>query len=136
MDLSKVMDVSTSGMEAQGTRLKVIAENMANADSLATTAGGDPYRRKIISFKNELDHASGESHVAVNKISTDQSEFVQKYDPTNPAANAQGYIKTPNVNMLVEAMDMREAQRSYEANVSMVEVSKSMLLKTINLLGS
>ena len=136
MDLSKVMDVSTSGMEAQGTRLKVIAENLANANSLATSAGGDPYRRKTISFKNELDHTTGESRVAVDKIGTDKTDFVQKYDPGNPAANAQGYVKTPNVNMLVEAMDMREAQRSYEANVNMVEVSKSMLLKTINLLGN
>ncbi len=134
MDLSKVMDISTSGMEAQGTRLKVIAENLANSNSLSTQAGGDPYRRKTISFKNELDRASGENKVAVNKISTDSSDFVSKYDPTNPAANAQGYVKTPNVNMLVEAMDMREAQRSYEADVNMVEVSKSMLLKTINML--
>ncbi len=136
MDLSKVMDISTSGMEAQGARLKVIAENLANSNSLASTPGGDPYRRKTVSFKNELDRSTGENRVAIDKISTDKTDFVQKYDPTNPAANAQGYVKTPNVNMLVEAMDMREAQRSYEANVNMVEVSKSMLLKTINMLQS
>jgi flagellar basal-body rod protein FlgC len=133
-DLTKVMDISTAGMEVQGTRLKVIAENLANSNSLATTPGGDPYRRKTISFKNELDRATGENKVAVSKIGTDNSDFTQKYDPTNPAADAKGYIKTPNVNSLVEAMDMREAQRSYEANVNMVEVSKSMLLKTINML--
>ena len=133
-DLTQVMDISTSGMEAQGTRLKVIAENLANSNSLATTPGGDPYRRKTVSFKNEFDRASGETKVAVDKIGTDKAQFSQKYDPSNPAADAQGYVKQPNVNMLVEAMDMREAQRSYEANVNMVEVSKSMLLKTINML--
>ncbi len=134
MDLTKIMDISTSGMEAQGTRLKTIAENLANANSLSQTAGGDPYRRKIVTFKNELDHATGENQVKVDKVLTDKSDFPTKYDPSNPSADATGYVKTPNVNSLVEAMDMREAERSYEANVNMVSVSKSMLLKTINLL--
>ena len=134
MDLSKIMNISASGMNAQGERLKTIAENLANAESAAKTAGGDPYRRKIVTFKDQLDQASGNDLVKVDKVLTDKSDFVQKYDPGNPVANAQGYVSMPNVNSLVEAMDMREAQRSYEANVSMVEASKSMLSKTISLL--
>jgi flagellar basal-body rod protein FlgC len=135
MDLTKVMDISTSGMEAQGTRLKTIAENLANANSMATTAGGDPYRRKIVTFKNELDSTTGENLVKVDRITTDKSDFTKTYEPGSPVADAQGYVKSPNVNTLVEAMDMREAERSYEANLNMVSVSKTMLLKTINLLN-
>ena len=136
MDLTQIMDISNSGMEAQGIRLKTIAENLANADSMPTTAGGDPYRRKLVTFQNHLDNATGENLVRVGSVTTDKTEFNQKYDPGNPAANAQGYVKTPNVNSLVEAMDMREAQRSYEANVQMISTSKSLLMKTINLLGN
>jgi flagellar basal-body rod protein FlgC len=128
------MDISTSGMEAQGTRIKTIAENLANANSLSQTAGGDPYRRKLVTFKNVFDQTTGENLVKVDKVITDKAPFETKYDPNNPSADATGYVKMPNVNSLVEAMDMREAERSYEANLNMVSVSKSMLLKTINLL--
>ncbi len=134
LDLSNIMDISTSGMKAQTTRLRTIAENLANANSTPSTAGGAPYRRKLVTFKNSLDRATGENLVKVDKVVTDQSEFPKSYDPGNPAADAQGYVMKPNVNMLVEAMDMREAQRTYDANLNMADVSKSMLLKTINML--
>ena len=133
-DLTRVMDISTAGMEAQGTRLRTIAENIANANSMAQTPGGDPYRRKLITFKSEMDRSSGSTMVKVDKITKDNTDFTTKYEPGNPSADAQGYVKMPNVNPLIEAMDMREAERSYDANVTMVTVSKSMLQKTINLL--
>jgi flagellar basal-body rod protein FlgC len=135
MDLTKIMDISTAGMEAQGTRLKTIAENLANANSMATTPGGDPYRRKLVTFKSELDQTTGETLVKVDKITTDKADFTKTYEPNNPVADAQGYVKQPNVNSLVEAMDMREAERGYEANLNVLSVSKTMLLKTINLLN-
>ena len=134
-DLNKIMQISAAGMDVQTTRLKIVAENMANANSTATSPGGDAYRRQTISFKNVLDQASGVSLVRVDKVDTDKSDQGTRYDPTHPAANAQGYVKQPNVNMLVEAMDMREAQKDYEANLSEEEIAKSMEFKTINLLS-
>jgi flagellar basal-body rod protein FlgC len=133
MDLSKVMQISAAGMDAEGTRLKTIAENMANANSVAPP-GGQTYRRKLVTFQDTLDHASGLNLVQAKGVEYDQSPLPTKYDPGNPSANPQGYVEMPNVNTLIEAMDMRESQRSYEANLDMVDVSKSMLVKTINLL--
>ncbi|MBK8908823.1 MAG: flagellar basal body rod protein FlgC, partial [Rhodospirillales bacterium] len=111
-----------------------IAENIANADSVATTPGGDPYRRKVVTFKNEVDRASGLDVVAVDRVRTDPTAFGKRYQPGHPAADADGYILTPNVNSLIEMMDMREAQRSYEANLNMIKTSKRMLTEAIDIL--
>jgi flagellar basal-body rod protein FlgC len=134
MDLVKAIKISASGMKAQGTRLRVISENIANANSLAEVPGGDPYRRKLVSFKEVLDKSIGAETVAVNKIEFDQSDFNKRFDPTHPAADKDGYVSTPNVNGLIEMMDMREAQRSYTANLDMIETSKRMIERTIDLL--
>jgi flagellar basal-body rod protein FlgC len=134
MDLVKALHISAAGLKTQGERLKVISENLANADSTASTPGGDPYRRKIITFENTLDRELGVDTVSVAGISDDQSEFELKLDPSNPAANADGYVKLPNVNSLIEMADMREAQRSYEANLKAIEASRQMLQRTIDIL--
>jgi flagellar basal-body rod protein FlgC len=134
MDLMESLMISAAGMRAQGQRLRVVAENLANADSVSELAGGDPYRRKTISFKNQLDRELGMETVQVSKVGEDPSDFRMKYDPGNPAADAKGYVKLPNVNSLIEMSDMREAQRSYEANLRAIEVARSMLQRTIDLI--
>jgi flagellar basal-body rod protein FlgC len=134
MDLIKTIKISAAGMQAQGTRLRVISENIANADSLPEKPGDDPYRRKVVTFKNVLDRTLNTRKVQIGGILPAVGEFSKKYDPTHPAADEDGYVKVPNVKSLVEMMDMREAQRSYEANLSVVEVSKGMLLRTIDML--
>ena len=134
MDLKKAMLVSASGLKAQGERLKVIAENVANADSLAKTPGGDPYRRKVVSFKQEIDRANELRKVKVDKTNFDRSDFELRYDPGHPAANTDGYVKMPNVKSLVEMSDMREAQRTYDANINMIDAAKNMMARTIDLL--
>jgi flagellar basal-body rod protein FlgC len=134
MGFEKSLILSAAGLKAQGDRLRVIAENLANSKSAADTPGGDPYQRRIVTFKNVLDRENGINTVKVDQVRKDPSDFPLKYDPTHPGANAQGYVKMPNVNSLVELMDMREAQRSYEANLNMIEVSKSMLARTLDLL--
>jgi flagellar basal-body rod protein FlgC len=134
MDLVKSIKISAAGMQAQGTRLRVISENIANADSLAETPGQDPYRRKLVTFKNVLDRQLDAHRVKIDKFLPDRGQFPKKYDPSHPAADEKGYVDLPNVKPLVEMMDMREAQRSYEANLSVIEVSKRMLMRTIDLL--
>ena len=134
MDLMESLMISAAGMRAQGQRLRVVAENLANADSVAEVAGGDPYRRKTISFKNQLDRELGMETVQVSKVGEDPSDFRMKYDPGNPAADGKGYVKLPNVNSLIEMSDMREAQRSYEANLKAIEVARTMLQRTIDLI--
>jgi flagellar basal-body rod protein FlgC len=134
MDLMESLMISAAGMRAQGQRLRVVAENLANADSVAEVPGGDPYRRKTISFKNQLDRELGMETVQVSKVGEDPSDFRMKYDPGNPAADGKGYVKLPNVNSLIEMSDMREAQRSYEANLKAIEVARSMLQRTIDLI--
>jgi flagellar basal-body rod protein FlgC len=134
MDLMESLMISAAGMRAQGQRLRVVAENLANADSVAEAPGGDPYRRKTISFKNQLDRELGMETVQVSKVGEDPSDFRMKYDPGNPAADGKGYVKLPNVNSLIEMSDMREAQRSYEANLRAIEVARSMLQRTIDLI--
>jgi len=134
MDLMESLMISAAGMRAQGQRLRVVAENLANADSVAEVPGGDPYRRKTISFKNQLDRELGMETVQVSKVGEDPSDFRMKYDPGNPAADAKGYVKLPNVNSLIEMTDMREAQRSYEANLKAIEVARNMLQRTIDLI--
>ncbi len=134
MDLIKTLKISAAGMRAQGTRLRVISENIANADSLPDRVGGEPYRRKMVTFKNVLDRSISARRVQVDKIMADKGEFTKKFDPNHPAADADGYVEVPNVKPLVEMMDMREAQRSYEANLNVIQVSKSMLMRTIDML--
>ncbi|WP_339860247.1 flagellar basal body rod protein FlgC [Thalassospira alkalitolerans] len=134
MELYKAFQISAAGMRAQGTRLRVAAENVANADSLPTGPGQEPYRRKLLTFKNVMDREIGAELVKVNKVITDKSDFGLKYEPSHPAANDQGYVQTPNVEPLVEMMDLREAQRSYEANLNVIQSSRSMLLKTLDIL--
>jgi flagellar basal-body rod protein FlgC len=133
-DLKVSSEIAAKGMKAQATRLRVISENLANADSTAETPGGEPYRRKLITFRNQLDKALGADTVRVKKIFNDPSMLASKYDPAHPGANAQGYVLTPNVNPLIEMMDMREAQRSYEANMNVISTSRSMVAKTLELL--
>jgi len=134
MDLLQSMKIAAAGMRVQGTRLKVISENIANADSLSTVPGGDPYRRKVVTFQNVLDRSIGSDLVKVRKIDVDSSEFRKNYNPGHPAADKAGYVRLPNVNALVEMMDMREAQRSYQANVRIVDVSKKLMARTDDLL--
>lgn len=129
------MSISAHGMKAQSARIRVISENVANADTAAGAPGEDPYVRQSISFKNELDRQSGFRMVDVDKIEKDRSKpFPTRYMPDHPGANEQGYVKMPNVDSLIEMMDMREAQRSYEANLGMIEQSRSMITQTIDLL--
>jgi flagellar basal-body rod protein FlgC len=134
MDLTKALTTSASGMEAQTQRLRVIAENIANQDSTGSTPGATPYRRKTVEFENVLDRASGAAQVRVKSVLPDPSPFPQKYDPSNPAANPAGYVNTPNVNSFVEMMDMREAERSYSANLNVMQASRSMLTRVIDIL--
>ncbi|NQV46474.1 MAG: flagellar basal body rod protein FlgC [Rhodospirillaceae bacterium] len=133
-DLLKTMQISAAGMRAQGTRLRTISENIANAASLPNSPGEDPYRRKVITFKNVLDRATGLEVVRADKIIHDKSKFSKQFDPSHPAADADGYVQTPNVNTLIEMMDMREAQRSYEANLNVIKSSKAMLNSTLDVL--
>jgi flagellar basal-body rod protein FlgC len=134
MDFSKSMAVIASGMRAQSARMKIIAENIANANSTATTPGGDPYRRKIATVTSDFDRELGANLVQAGKPITDTSDFRTRYDPGNPNADARGYVKLPNVDGLVEIMDMREAQRSYEADLTAMDATKSMLARTVDLL--
>ena len=134
MDISKAMAVSAAGMKAQGTRIKVIAENLANADSTAVTPGDLPYRRQVVTFKNTLDRHMGVDTVRVAAIGVDRSDFQRRYEPGNPVADGDGYVLTPNVNAIVETMDLQEAQRSYDANLNLIDTAKTMLSHTIGLL--
>jgi flagellar basal-body rod protein FlgC len=133
--LLAAMKISATGMKAQGTRIRVTTENVSNASTTGTSPGADPYSRQTITFKNELDKTLGVNAVKVDGIDKDtRTPFPLKYMPDHPAANADGYVKMPNVNTMVELMDIREAQRSYEANLGMIEQSRSMIGRTIDLL--
>ena len=134
MDLTNALAISSRGMDVQTTRLRVIAENLANQDSTGSTKGADPYRRKTITFENKLDRALGQTTVKVKEIGQDKSDLPLRFDPSNPAADAAGYVKLPNINSFTEVMDMREAQRSYSANLSVMQVTRSMLTRTIDML--
>jgi flagellar basal-body rod protein FlgC len=133
-DLNQALDVSATGMDVQTTRLRVIAENIANQDTTGSSPGADPYRRKTITFESRMDRAAGVEAVRVKNIGVDGGELPLRYDPANPASNPQGYVKLPNVNTFIEVMDMREAERSYSANLSVMQATRSMLNKTIDLL--
>ena len=133
-NLSVSADIAVSGMKAQAERLRVISENMANADSVGIRPGEDPYRRQVVTFKNYVDEATGAQLVKVDKVLPDRSPFQMKYMPDHPAANAEGYVAMPNVNPLVEMMDMKEAQRSYNANMSMMQTARDMNSKILDVL--
>ncbi|MFZ1990840.1 MAG: flagellar basal body rod protein FlgC [Alphaproteobacteria bacterium] len=128
------MMIAWSGMRAQTGRMRVIAENLANADSTGRTPGDMPYRRQIPTFKDQLDRANGVDLVQLGKPVKDRSEFRLRYDPSHPAADKSGYVKLPNVDPLVESMDMRESMRVYEANLNVIEASKSMISRMLDLL--
>jgi flagellar basal-body rod protein FlgC len=134
MDLDRALRISSSGMQAQSARLRVVAENIANRDSTGEAPGADPYRRKTVTFARRLDRAAGVETVQVARIGTDPGAFPQRHDPAHPAADERGYVKTPNVNSLIEVMDMREAQRSYNANLAVLETTRGMLTRTIEAL--
>ncbi|HEX7852850.1 MAG TPA: flagellar basal body rod protein FlgC [Sphingobium sp.] len=134
MDLDSSISVSASGLRAQALRMRVIAENLANSDSLAKEAGGDPYRRRVATFATEVDRATGATEVKVKSITPDKTEFQRVYQPGNPVADASGYVMRPNVNGLIEAADMKAAQRSYEANINAIESARNLTMRTIDLL--
>jgi flagellar basal-body rod protein FlgC len=134
MDFSTSMVVAASGMRTETERMKIIAENIANANSTSSVKGGDPYRRKIATVTQSFDSELGATVVSSGKPLADKSDFRSQYDPGNPNADSKGYVKLPNVDSLVEVMDMREAQRSYEADLSVMDSTKQMLAKTVDLL--
>ncbi|TCL75609.1 flagellar basal body rod protein FlgC [Rhizobium sp. BK251] len=132
--LSAALKIAGSGLEAQSTRLRIVSENIANSRSTGDTPGADPYRRKTITFGEQVDRTSGVTTVGVKKLGLDQSDFADEFDPDNPAADARGVVKMPNVNVLVEMADMREANRSYEANLQTIKQSRDLIAATIDLL--
>ena len=134
MDFLKSMAIAASGLRAQAGRMRVISENIANADSTPAKAGADPYRRKILSFSSEVDRELGITKLGIGRIKPDSSDFRLKYEPGHPAADQNGNVKYPNVNPLVEMTDMREAQRSYEANVNLITATRRMIQRTIDIL--
>jgi flagellar basal-body rod protein FlgC len=134
VDFMKTLMIAASGLRAQAGRMRIISENIANADSTPSSPGADPYRRKVPTFRAELDRSLGVQLVELGKVQTDQSDFRLKYEPGHPAADKNGNVKYPNVNPLVELTDMREAQRSYEANINVVTATRRMLQRTIDIL--
>ncbi|SDO04057.1 flagellar basal-body rod protein FlgC [Methylobacterium phyllostachyos] len=134
MEFSKSLAVAAAGLKAQSGRMRIIAENIANADSAPASAGAEPYRRKIPSFTSHLDDETGARLVEAGRVRRDPSAFRTKFEPGNPAANARGEVQMPNVNALIENMDLREAQRSYEANLNMVTATRKMLSQTLGIL--
>ena len=134
MELSKALAISASGMDVQTTRLRVIAENLANQDTTGSTPGAPAYRRQTVVFADHVDSAAGVPLVQVQEIDPDPTPQPLRYDPSNPAANAQGYVTLPNVNSFVEIMDMRDAERTYAANLSVMQATRSMLTRTIDML--
>ena len=134
MSLDNSIGISAAGLRAQSLRMRVIAENLANANSVADTPGGDPYRRKVPTFKAAMDRDTGTTSVEITGIAADRSDFKRVHQPGNPAADADGYVKMPNVNSLVESADMKSAQRSYEANLNAIEAARSLTMRTIDLL--
>jgi flagellar basal-body rod protein FlgC len=133
-DASDIFAISGSALSAQDVRMKVIAENIANANTTAEGPGMQPYRRHVVTFKNEFDKALGAYKVEVGQVKTDPSDFIKKFDPSHPAADAQGYVLTPNVNPLTEMMDMGEANRAYQANLNVIDATRGMIIRTIGLL--
>jgi flagellar basal-body rod protein FlgC len=134
MDFVKSLAIAASGLRAQAGRMRVISENIANSDSTSQAPGGDPYRRRIPTFQAEFDRSLNAQTVALGPVRTDASDFHMKYEPGNPAADLQGNVKYPNVNPLIEMTDMRDAQRSYEANVNVIGATRNMIQRTLDIL--
>ena len=134
MDLTRAIGVAAPGMKAQAGRMRIISENIANADSTARTAGGEPYRRKVPTLKASFDDELAAQVVTLGKVERDRSDFRVKHDPGNPLADAKGDVLMPNVNSLIEQTDMRDAQRSYEANLNMVGAARRMIARTLEIL--
>lgn len=134
MDMTTALVISARGMQAQTARLRVIAENLANQDTTGSSPSAQPYRRKTITFANQMDRGLGLELVKVKRIDQDKSELPLRYDPGHPAADAKGYVRTPNVNAMIEVMDMREAQRSYSANLAVMQSARGMITRTIEML--
>ncbi|KXG84644.1 flagellar basal body rod protein FlgC [Agrobacterium bohemicum] len=132
--LKSSMKIAGNGMEAQATRLRIVSENIANSRTTGDTPGADPYRRKTITFANEMDRVSQTNLVEVKKLGVDRSDFTQEYDPDSPAADEKGMVKLPNVNMLIEMADLREANRGYDANLQVIKQTRDMVASTIDLL--
>jgi flagellar basal-body rod protein FlgC len=134
VDFLKSIAIAASGLRAQAGRMRVIAENVANADSTAQRPGADPYRRRIPTFRAEVDRTLEAKVVSMGPVRADPSDFRTRYEPGHPAADANGYVKYPNVNSVVEMSDMREAQRSYEANLNVIGATRRMIQRTIDIL--
>lgn len=134
MDMMDSVRIAASGLRAESGRMRVISENIANADSTAAGPDGDPYRRKIPTFNSDFDRELQAQTVSLGRVQRDQKPFRRDYDPGNPAADAQGYVKRPNVDSLVEQMDMRDAQRAYEANLNVVTAARRMISRTLDIL--
>ena len=132
--IAATLDVATSGLQAQSARLRVVAENMANANSTSATPGGNPYARKTISFESEMDRTAGADLVKVRGVGADPTPFKAEYDPGNPGADATGFVKMPNVNIVTEMTDMREANLSYEANLEVIKQGRSLYSMAVDLL--
>ena len=133
-DFLKSLSVAASGLDAQAARMRVIAENLANADSTGKTPGADPYRRRVPTFESFFNSGTDAQEVRMGKLMYDLSDFEQRYEPGHPAADANGYVKYPNVNPLIEAMDMRSAQRTYEANLNVITSTRQMVGQTLDIL--
>jgi flagellar basal-body rod protein FlgC len=136
MDFIKSIAIAATGMRAQAGRMRIISENIANSDSTATTPGGDPYRRRIVTFRAELDRELDARVVALGQVATDRSDFRIRHEPGNPVADANGNVKYPNVNSLIEMTDLRDAQRSYEANLNVITATRRMLQRTLDIIKS
>lgn len=134
MDFLKAIQIAASGLRAQSGRMRVIAENIANANSTAQTANGDPYQRRITTFRSVFDHELQAQVVQLGRVQVDNSDFVTRHEPGHPAADERGNVKYPNVNSLIESVDMREAQRSYEANINVINATRRMVMRTLDLL--
>jgi len=134
MDFVKSMGIAASGLRAQAGRMRIISENIANSDSTAQQAGGDPYRRKIPTFASQLDRTLDARVVSLGPVRTDPSDFHVKYEPGHPAADAAGNVRLPNVNPLIEMTDLRDAQRSYEANLNVIGATRRMIARTLDIL--
>lgn len=132
--LQASVQIASSGLEAQSTRLRIVSENLANANSTGRAPGAEPYRRKTVTFDSEMDRAAGVRVVKIKDVGVDRAPFRVEYEPSHPAAGEDGYVKLPNVNMLIEMADMRETNRSYEANLQVVKQARSMVAMTIDLL--
>ncbi len=134
MDFMKSLSIAASGLKAQASRMRVISENVANADSTALRPDQDPYRRKVPTFQRHYDREMAAEVVQIGKVARDQTPFQTRFEPGHPAADRDGNVKVPNVNSVIETMDLREAQRSYEANLNVMSATRRMLTRTIEML--